>query len=116
MNIVWIYCLILVVHVNHIIGRVNNICCTPDQWEGLAYLGYGTVFPQSETISEKPRTALTYINGTTKLAYDWTNSRTYMFVNGTEQSPLLPAPGPITSLMIADYKLVSYILFILIGF
>ena len=105
----WIHLIVVVVYMNPVLGTGvrNNICCTSDQWEGLAFLGYGTVFLDSRSMDRRPETAFSYINGSIILAYDFTNSRTFMSLNGVEQSPLIPGPAPYVTTIIADYKHVS---------
>lgn len=94
------FIVILTFHLYH--GTSANICCTPDQWDAFLYFDYGNVF-----IDEKvsgPDTAYSVINGTIKLSYDYKNQRLYMFINGTEYSPLIPKPVPDNGLYLYDYK------------
>jgi hypothetical protein len=81
------------------------------------FLDYGTVFIDSKR--DVPNTAYSYINGTIKAAYDYTNQRTYLKLNGAEVSPLIPGPGvPYDTTIINDYKNVGsgHFLFVLHDF
>ena len=86
---------------------VNNICCIPDQWEGLLFLGYGTVFQDNGALPQSPKGAPSYINGTVKIAYDFANSRTYTFMNTTTRAPYFPNPIFSVGIVLTDFKTVS---------
>ena len=85
---------------------LSEICCTPDVWKGDVFLDYGLV--AIDTKNDAPNTAYSYINGTMKLTYDYVNRRSYLKLQGTEVSPLLPVPGmPYDTTIINDYKKVK---------
>lgn len=88
------------------------ICCVPDQFEGLVYLGYGNVFIDLHSArlrGRTPSTAYSYINGTVTLAYDYTNRQSYLRIVGTEVSPLIPTPtSQTTTIFINNFKAVWF--------
>ena len=85
---------------------LSEICCTPDVWKADVFLDYGLV--AIDTKNDAPNTAYSYINGTMKLTYDYVNRRSYLKLQGTEVSPLLPVPGmPYDTTIINDYKKVK---------
>eukprot|EP00105_Crassostrea_gigas_P017746 XP_011435639.1 PREDICTED: uncharacterized protein LOC105334043 isoform X1 [Crassostrea gigas] len=78
-------------------------CCTVDEWTADMFLDYGLVAIDSNQGS--PKTAYSYINGTVKATYDYTNRRCYLKLQGAEVSPLLPVPSmPFDTTIINDYK------------
>ncbi|XP_022318783.2 uncharacterized protein LOC111121706 isoform X2 [Crassostrea virginica] len=82
---------------------LSEICCTPDVWKADVFLDYGLV--AIDTKNDAPNTAYSYINGTMKVTYDYVNRRSYLKLQGTEVSPLLPVPGmPYDTTIINDYK------------
>ncbi|KAL3882185.1 hypothetical protein ACJMK2_028553 [Sinanodonta woodiana] len=84
----------------------ENICCIPDQWEGVMYFGYGNVFIDYLSI---PNTAYSFINGTINISYDKINKKIYLHIRGVEVSPLIPHPEPVETTFIYDYiKKVQY--------
>ena len=87
---------------------LSEICCTPDVWKADMFLDYGLVFIDNKR--DAPNTAYSYINGSVKLTYDYENRRSYLKLQGTEVSPLLPVPGvPYDTTIINDYKKVNKI-------
>ena len=95
---------------------LSEICCTPDVWKADVFLDYvwkADVFLDYglvaiDTKNDVPNTAYSYINGTMKLTYDYVNRRSYLKLQGTEVSPLLPVPGmPYDTTIINDYKKVK---------
>ncbi|KAK3578842.1 hypothetical protein CHS0354_010195 [Potamilus streckersoni] len=81
-------------------GIDDNICCIPEQWEGVMYFGYGNVFIDYLSI---PNTAYSFINGTVNISYDKINKKIYMHIRGVELSPLIPHPEPVETIFIYDY-------------
>ena len=61
------------------------------------FLDYGTVFIDSNT-------AYSYINGSVHIAYSIPLKKIYLGVKGVEQSPLIPKPTPIESVMLYDFS------------
>ncbi|XP_076074943.1 ependymin-related protein 1-like [Mytilus galloprovincialis] len=78
-------------------GVDGTICCAPDQWEGHMYLDYMQIFIDSNTL-------YLYFNGSVNVSYDYTNSRAFYTIVGTEISPLIPKPEPLNKTYIFDYK------------
>ncbi|KAL3882201.1 hypothetical protein ACJMK2_028569 [Sinanodonta woodiana] len=82
-------------------GSTNdNICCIPDQWEGVIYFGYGDVFLDT---SGEPNTFFTFVNGTINISYDKTNKKIYMRILGVQLTPLLPHPERVEMTYLFDY-------------
>ncbi|XP_052070757.1 uncharacterized protein LOC127709334 [Mytilus californianus] len=61
------------------------------------YLDFMQVFIDSNTL-------YLYFNGSVNVSYDYTNSRAFFTIVGTEISPLIPKPEPINKTYIFDYK------------
>ncbi|XP_033741811.1 uncharacterized protein LOC117328360 [Pecten maximus] len=84
--------------------QADEICCVPDQFEGTAFIGYGSVFIDRKTRqNSSPRTAYSYINGTVSISYDYTNKLLLLNIRGTEMSPLLPKPMSANTIYLSDY-------------
>uniref|UniRef100_A0A8W8HNB7 Uncharacterized protein n=1 Tax=Magallana gigas TaxID=29159 RepID=A0A8W8HNB7_MAGGI len=98
------YSITLLVTTAEILHYCNSQkCCTVDEWTADMFLDYGLVFIDDK--KESPKTAYSYINGTVKVTYDYTNRRTYLKLHGAEVSPLLPVPSvPYDTTIINDYK------------
>ena len=82
------------------------ICCTPDQWEASMFWDNGNAFIDGKEKLANPAvgTAFSYINGTLKTAYDFTNGRTFINASIIEISPLIPKPVIDHTTLIRDYK------------
>lgn len=91
---------LLVLVYSRLVTTEATICCAPDQWEGQMYLDFQQVFIDKNTL-------YVYDNGSVNVAYDFTNSRTYYSIIGTQLSPLVPNPVSINSTTIIDYKQVK---------
>ena len=83
----------------------KSICCTPEQWEASMYWDNFNVFLDKKSFD--PDTAYSYINGSLKTAYDFTNQRTFISATITEISPLIPTPIQEATNVIKDFKNVS---------
>ena len=67
------------------------------------FLDYGNVFIDANT-------AYAYINGSVHIAYSIPLKKIYVGVKGVEQSPLIPKPMPIESVMLYDFSQVRYLI------
>ena len=92
--------LTLLLMISNTIEADNNICCVPEEWEGTMFLDYGTVFIDSNT-------AFSYINGTVHAAYSVPLKKIYFGVKGVEQSPLIPKPVAMDTILLYDFSKVS---------
>lgn len=103
------YSITILVSIAGILPYCNSQkCCTVDEWTADMFLDYGLVFIDDK--KESPQTAYSYINGTVKVTYDYTNRRTYLKLQGAEVSPLLPVPSmPFDTTIINDYKKVRLV-------
>lgn len=75
----------------------TNICCLPENWEGMLYLDFGTVFIDENT-------AFAYYNGTVHAAYSFTRKKVVFNITGVELSPLIPKPEPFDTLLFYDFE------------
>ena len=78
----------------------DYVCCISDEWEGLMFLDYGTVFIDSNT-------AFAYMNGTVHTGYSFDKKKVYFDIKGFEESPLIPKPVADDSTILYDFDHVS---------
>lgn len=78
----------------------DNICCIPENWEGMLYLDFGLVFIDENT-------AFAYYNGTVHAAYSFTRKKVFFNITGFELSPLIPKPEPADTLLLYDFETVN---------
>jgi len=74
----------------------GNICCAPDQFEAFLFYDNGNAFIDVET-------AYSYMNGSVRAAYDYTNQRSYLSVSGVSLTPLVPQAEPSSFTVINDF-------------
>lgn len=89
------------------LSHADPICCTPTQWEAIMFWDNGNVFIDlkgKNAATPHLGTAFSYINGSIKYAYDYTNGRTFLQLSVTEISPLIPQPVQYNTTLLRDYK------------
>ncbi|XP_069123054.1 uncharacterized protein [Argopecten irradians] len=97
--------LTLIFLICHTPVQADEICCVPDQFEGVGFIGYGNaIIDWMRNRDSSPHTAFSYINGSVWISYDYTTKRLLLNIKGTEMSPLLPRPLPANTIYLSDYE------------